>query len=159
MPAEPPRQMPDTFEEAAPTLAETHSPNHLPPVSRRRQSTVLLSAFLTICITIGFNQSFGVFQAAYASPNDTVLSPSESGNGAFIAFVGTLGAGLTWAGSIFVNPLMVRVPNARYITLPGVVLMSLGFGLAGQATRVSEEDGSVSAAVMCLLWGTVAHLY
>lgn len=124
------------IETATTDAGETDTANDLPPVSRRQQWAVLLSAFLTVCITIGFNQSYGVLQAAYTSPADTLLAPDQLGNGALIAFVGTLGAGLTWAGGVLVNPLMARVPNMRYITLPGVLLMSLGFGLAGQATRV-----------------------
>ena len=119
---------------------ETDTANDLPAVSQRQQWTVLLSAFLTVCITIGFNQSYGVLQAAYASPADTILTLDQLGNGALIAFVGTLGAGLTWAGGVVVNPLMARVPSMRYITLPGVIMMSLGFGLASLGTQVTLDS-------------------
>lgn len=106
-------------------------------VTKKRQIWVLVSAFLTICITVGFNQSYGVFQRAYSSGSGGMLTPSQAKNTAAVAFIGTLGAGLTWAGSVFVNPLMERVSTTRYITIAGVLLMSLGFGLASLSTQVS----------------------
>lgn len=109
----------------------------LRPVTKQRQIWVLVSAFLTICITVGFNQSYGVFQRAYSSGAGGMLTPLQAKNTAAVAFVGTLGAGLTWAGSVFVNPLMERVATTRYITICGVLLMSLGFGLASLSTQVS----------------------
>lgn len=60
-------------------------------VSRSRQLTVLLSAFGAICTTIGINQSYGVFQAAYVSQQDSILDPNTPKNTALIAFVGILG--------------------------------------------------------------------
>jgi hypothetical protein len=51
--------------------------------------------------------------------------------------VGTLGAGLTWGGSIVVNPLMARVRDVRWLTVTGVVCMSAGFGLASFGREVS----------------------
>lgn len=107
----------------------------LRPVTKKRQIWVLVSAFLTICITIGFNQSYGVFQRAYSSEEGNMIPPSQAENTALIAFIGTLGAGLTWAGSVVISPLMERVSSTRYITLSGVVLMSLGFGLASISTQ------------------------
>ncbi len=76
--------------------------------------------------------------------SQTMLPPSVANSGALLAFVGTLGAGLTWGGSIFVNPLLARVEEKmflglegrRCVTLSGVVLMSLGFGLASVSTRI-----------------------
>ncbi|TKA75819.1 hypothetical protein B0A49_03541 [Cryomyces minteri] len=108
----------------------------LRPVTRRRQIHVLLSSFLTICITIGFNQCYGVFQSSYVSDESTMLSRAEAKDGALIALVGTLGAGLTWGGSIVINPSMARTRDRRYITVSGVILMSLGFALASLATRI-----------------------
>ncbi len=119
----------------------------LRPVTPRRQALILLSSFLTICVTIGFNQSYGVFQSYYTSPGQTLLRqpPATAATvaadartqGAWIAFVGTLGAGLTWAGSVAVNPLMARVRDVRWLTVAGVVCMSAGFGLASLASEVS----------------------
>lgn len=119
--------------------AETENVSHqLLPVTRHQQLVVLISSFLTVCITIGFNQSYGVFQSYYVSDDASILPPSQAKSGALIAFIGTLGAGLTWGGSIVINPLMARTAEKRYITVSGVVLMSLGFGLASLATRVGS---------------------
>lgn len=110
----------------------------LTPITRQRQATVLLSSFLVIFVTIGFNQSYGVFQSYYISPTQTMLSGPPGNEGALIALVGTLGAGLTWAGSVFVNPLMARLDKKgnRYLGVAGVLFMSLGFGLASLSTKV-----------------------
>ncbi|MCJ1354141.1 MAG: hypothetical protein MMC33_004128 [Icmadophila ericetorum] len=128
------------FQSSTETLHDDSAPENvsyeLRPVTKRMQILILISGFLTICITIGFNQSYGVFQRAYVSGDNNFLDASQGENGALIAFVGTLGAGLTWGGSIFVNPWMERVSSTRYITMGGVLLMSLGFGLASLATRV-----------------------
>src|ERR1700738_4337698 len=90
------------------------SSHELRPVTQRRQILILLSSFLTICITIGFNQSYGVFQSYYVSPSQDMLPPAAQSQSAWIAFVGTLGAGLTWGGSVVVNPLMARVRDVRW---------------------------------------------
>ena len=59
------------------------------------------------------------------------------GQDALVSLVGTIGAGLTWAGSIFVNPWMARIQDVRIITLLGVILTSLGILLASFNTKVS----------------------
>jgi MFS family permease len=125
----------EAFENADFGTSTSNVAYELRPVTKKRQAWVLVSAFLTICITIGFNQSYGVFQRAYASRNSGIVPPEQAKNSALIAFIGTLGAGLTWAGSIFINPLMERMRNLRYLTASGVVLISLGFGLASIATQ------------------------
>lgn len=77
------------------------------PVSRRRQTSILLCAFFDVFVTIGLNQAYGVFLNYYltdgSSPKDPFLSKNEVSSKAMVAFVGTLGAGLTWGGSIAVN--------------------------------------------------------
>jgi hypothetical protein len=112
--------------------------NELRPMTKQRQILVLISSFLTIFITIGFNQSYGVFQSYYISSAQTMLPKSTSKNGALVAFVGTLGAGLTWGGSIIVNPIIARlgIKGIRGISVLGVLFMSLGFGLASLGTQV-----------------------
>ena len=110
--------------------------HQLPPVTKRQQITILISSFLTVCITIGFNQSYGVFQSYYISEGSGILPAAQAKNSALVAFVGTLGAGLTWGGSVVVNPLMARSKDARVIPVVGVLLMSLGFGLASLSTEV-----------------------
>ncbi|KMU72466.1 hypothetical protein CISG_09542 [Coccidioides immitis RMSCC 3703] len=110
----------------------------LAPTTRKTQLVVLISSFLTVIMTIGPNLSYGVFQEYYVTNSGTLLPPSEAKNRGAVALVGTVGAGLTWAGSIFVNPLMTRVRgNAnRNITLAGCFLMSLAYGLAGSCDRL-----------------------
>lgn len=110
----------------------------LRPITRQRQILVLISAFLTIFITIGFNQAYGVFQSYYTSPTQTMLPKATSKDSALVAFVGTLGYGLTWGGSIFVNPIMARlgVKGTRWLGVVGVLGMSAGFGLASLSTQV-----------------------
>lgn len=124
-------------------LASTTSLD-LRPITRQRQILILVSSFLTICIVVGFNQSYGVFQGYYTSADQNMLPASTKDDGALVAFVGTLGAGLTWGGSIVVNPLLSRVEGKsflglvgrRWITTLGVLLMSLGFGLASLSSQI-----------------------
>ena len=115
------------------------APPELRPVTRNRQILVLISGFLTICITIGFDQSYGVFQNYYISPTQTMLAKSTGNDGALVAFIGTLGYGLTWSGSIFVNPVTARlgVQGNRGLGILGALFMSLGFLLASFSTQVS----------------------
>jgi hypothetical protein len=110
----------------------------LRPITQKRQIGVLISSFVTICITIGFNQAYGVFQNYYISPTQTFLPKSTGNESALVAFVGTLGYGLTWAGSIVVNPTMARldVRGTRWLCISGVFCMSLGFALASLSTQV-----------------------
>ncbi|KAH8890239.1 MFS general substrate transporter [Thozetella sp. PMI_491] len=135
-----------------------------PPVSRKQQASVLASAFITITLTVGYNQCYGVFQEYYLSPGQTLLKPApaslSSPPTALLAFVGTLGSGLTWAGSVAVSPLVSRIEHTeslspaaraslswwrrrllahisvRWVTISGVLLMSLGFALASFATKL-----------------------
>ncbi|KAH8204027.1 hypothetical protein TruAng_001838 [Truncatella angustata] len=76
----------------------------LPPISRKKQAIVLFSAFITIALTIGYNQCFGVFQEYYLSPSQDILVPAPASQTspptALLTFVGTLCYGLTWAGGI-----------------------------------------------------------
>lgn len=142
-------------EPASPTPA-------LPPISRKKQAAVLFSAFMTIALTIGYNQCFGVFQEYYLSSSQDILVPSPSSQAtpptALLAFVGTLCYGLTWAGGILVNPVISRIEvgiwapttpssrlwrrkllrllTARTITISGVVMMAAGFALASLSTSI-----------------------
>ncbi|KAI0448190.1 major facilitator superfamily domain-containing protein [Xylaria telfairii] len=142
--------------------SETTAPA-LPPIPRKKQVVVLLSAFATIALTIGYNQCFGVFQEHYLSPAQDILVPSPSSQAspptALLSFVGTLCYGLTWAGGILVNPVISRIEHGtwgpastpstrawrrkslrlltpRTITTLGVLMMSAGFGLASLGTSV-----------------------
>lgn len=161
--ATPQRPMPRSSGGSSDLALRNSTATILPPVSRRKQATVLLSAFMTIVLTIGYNQTYGVFQEYYLSKFQNVLDPSPASQAtpptALLAFVGTLGAGLTWAGSILVNPLISRIEHRtwsshssstqklwrrlilrkltpRTITISGVLLMSLGFALASFSTTI-----------------------
>jgi MFS family permease len=125
------------------SAAESQVQHQLVPVTARRQLLVLVSSFSVIFLTIGLNQAYGVFQSYYVSSSSSFLPPDEASNRALIAFVGTLGAGLTWGGSIFVNPLMVRISNMRYITVAGVLTMCVGMILAGTSTKVVVYPKSI----------------
>lgn len=108
-----------------------------PSPTRKKQALVLLSTFLMIFQTIGINQTYGVFQEFYTTSPASFLPAKQANNRAAVAFVGTLGAGLTWGGSIFVNPLVSRTNDVRWITGLGSVGMSLGLILAGESKNVS----------------------
>lgn len=134
-----------------------HTTPSLPPISRKKQATVLLSAFVTIALTVGYNQCFGVFQEYYLSSAQDVLVPPPASQSppptAVLAFVGTLCYGLTWSGGIVVNPVISRIeygtwaapatrPTRRWrrqalrllttrtITISGVTMIAVGFTLA-----------------------------
>ena len=104
------------------------------PVSRRKQASILICAFLGQVLTSGLNQAYGVFLEYYLDPvnnkRDKFLPPSQLENKAIIAFVGTLSAGLTPGGSILVNPLMAWTKDFRKITLAGAICLALGHILA-----------------------------
>jgi len=135
----------------------------LPPISRKKQATVLCSAFVTIALTIGYNQCFGVFQEYYLSSSQDVLVPSPASQvsppTALLAFVGSLCYGLTWAGGILVNPVISRMEHGnwapttpstrlwgrrrilrllapRTITISGVLMVAAGFTLASFSTSI-----------------------
>ncbi|RYP16622.1 hypothetical protein DL765_005013 [Monosporascus sp. GIB2] len=50
----------------------------LSPISRKKQAAVLFSAFMTIALTIGYNQCFGVFQEYYLSSSQDILMPAPA---------------------------------------------------------------------------------
>ncbi|KAJ9624388.1 hypothetical protein H2204_010841 [Knufia peltigerae] len=110
------------------------------PVSRKRQTSILLCAFLDVFVTIGLNQAYGVFLNYYltdgSSEKDPFLPKSEVSSKAMLAFVGTVGAGLTWAGSIFVNPIMARSKDPRWITGSGAIFISAAYVIASFCHKV-----------------------
>ncbi|AEO60798.1 hypothetical protein MYCTH_2310405 [Thermothelomyces thermophilus ATCC 42464] len=154
----------------------------LPPISRKKQAAVLFSAFMTTALTIGYNQSFGVFQQYYLSPSQDVLIPSPASQvspppTALLAFVGTLCYGLTWAGGIVVNPVIARLEHGswasatsstrlwrrrllrlltpRVITVSGVLVTSAGFVLASLSRSVWQlliTQGFLAGMGMSLLY-------
>jgi len=77
-------------------------------------------------------------QEFYTSPQSNIKD--GPGHDALVSLVGTIGSGLTWSGSIFVNPMISKIDNVKLITVSGAVIMSLGIVLASFSTRVSFED-------------------
>lgn len=130
-----------TLERLDPTPNRDNAQPALHPVTRRRQITVLLAAFFDVFLTIGINQSYGVYLAYYlttgSSDEDPFLPRKEAESPALLALVGTLGAGLTWGGSIFVNPIMARTKDLRWVTGTGAVLIGIGYVAAGSCHSVS----------------------
>jgi MFS family permease len=143
--------------------AETHIevnpvPDLPPRPTRKTQAKVLLSAFGAIVLTFGYNQTYGVIQEYYLSPDQDIIVPApalqSSPPTAMIAFIGTLCYGLTWAGGIVVNPLISRIEHGtwngangvngrtlpllspRTITILGILLTSTGFTLASLCSSV-----------------------
>lgn len=138
-----------------PGLDSTAAPA-LPPLSRKKQAAVIISAFGSIVLTFGYNQTYGVFQEYYLSSSQDVLVPSPASQAspptAMLAFVGTLCYGLTWAGGIVVNPVISRIEHGTWapitpstrrwrckmlrlltpktITISGILMVSVGFTLA-----------------------------
>ncbi|KIJ66605.1 hypothetical protein HYDPIDRAFT_86239 [Hydnomerulius pinastri MD-312] len=102
--------------------------------TKRYQTLLLLSGFIMIFNVIGINSIFGVFQEYYTSADSNI--PDAIGQDALVSLAGTVGAGLTWAGSIFVNPWMARIRDVRIITVLGVIIMSLGIFLASFNTKL-----------------------
>lgn len=93
-----------------------------------------------------------MFQNYYISPAQTMLPKDTSADSAMVAFVGSLGYGLTWGGSIIVNPVIARlgVRGTRGVSVLGVVCMSLGFGLASLSTQVSKLCPPINSTTIYL---------
>ncbi|KAF5383380.1 hypothetical protein D9757_008389 [Collybiopsis confluens] len=106
---------------------------HKPP-TRTYQAMLLLAGSMMIFHVVGINQVFGIFQEFYTSPASNIKD--GQGQDALVSLVGSIGAGLTWSGSIFMNPLMTRAKNIQLITFAGAVVMSAGLVLASFATRI-----------------------
>ncbi|KAG8219248.1 hypothetical protein J3R82DRAFT_87 [Butyriboletus roseoflavus] len=105
--------------------------------TKRYQALLLLAGFTMLFHVIGINQTFGVFQEYYTSSASNV--PDAIGQDALVSLVGVIGAGLTYAGSIFVNPWMAHIQEVRIISLLGVILMSLGILLASFNTMTNTR--------------------
>ncbi|RDB21688.1 putative transporter ESBP6 [Hypsizygus marmoreus] len=102
--------------------------------TRRYQVLLLVSGFFMTFHVIGINSLYGIFQELYTSPETSITDAQRQD--ALVSLVGTIGSGLTWSGSIFVNPLIARLENLKLITLTGVVIMSLGLILASFSSKL-----------------------
>jgi hypothetical protein len=163
---QPPRHLSLSSEDDASGIERLDSPppNAQPalrPVSKRRQAAVLLAAFSDVFLTIGINQAYGVFLAYYLTTGSSHVDPflprKEAENKAMLAFVGTLGAGLTWGGSIFVNPIMARTKDLRKVTAAGAVLIAGGYILASFCDRVRFLPFKTASPLMFPGLATASH--
>ncbi|KAI0275312.1 MFS general substrate transporter [Gloeopeniophorella convolvens] len=102
--------------------------------TRAYQLVLLLAGFMMTFQTIGINQTYGIFQEFYTSSQSNIRD--GAGQDALVSLIGTLGGGLTWSGSIFVSPMISKVPDLRLVCLSGTALMSLGLVLASFATKL-----------------------
>ncbi|KAL6304829.1 MFS general substrate transporter [Sparassis latifolia] len=124
--------------------------NELP--TRKYQILLVLSGFLMTFHVIGINSIYGLFQEFYTSPQTNISD--GRGRDALVSLVGTIGTGLTWSGSIFVNPLMARVDRLMLITLSGAFIMSMGIFLASFSTKLWHLF-----LTQALLYGIGSSLY
>ncbi|KAI0756441.1 MFS general substrate transporter [Daedaleopsis nitida] len=112
---------------------DSEAPYTLEP-TRTYQCLLLLAGFMMTFHVIGINSIYGLFQEFYTSP-ETNIKAAE-GQDALVSLVGTIGSGLTWSGSIFVNPMIGRYDNVKLISLTGAFIMSTGIVLASFCTEL-----------------------
>ncbi|EJF64705.1 monocarboxylate transporter [Dichomitus squalens] len=72
----------------------------------------------------GTNTIYSILQEFYTSPETNIRG--AEGQDALVSLVGTIGSGLTWAGGIFVNPMIGHLGNIKLISLAGAFFMGLG---------------------------------
>ncbi|TFY70900.1 hypothetical protein EVG20_g2105 [Dentipellis fragilis] len=99
----------DVSQETAVANAPENAAEDLRP-SKRFQVLLVLAGFMMIFQTIGTNQTYGVFQEFYTSPQSNIKD--GPGQDALVS------------------------PNLKLITLSGAVIMSLGIVLASFATKL-----------------------
>ncbi|KAJ3980778.1 major facilitator superfamily domain-containing protein, partial [Lentinula detonsa] len=73
-------------------------------------------------------------QEFYTSPQSNIKD--AQGQDALVSLIGSIGARLTWSGSILMNPLIARLDIVKLVTFCGALIMSLGLTLASFATRI-----------------------
>ncbi|KAJ3838249.1 MFS general substrate transporter [Lentinula raphanica] len=108
------------------------------PPTRIYQTMLVLAGSMMIFHIIGLNQVFGIFQVElmefYTSSQSNIKG--VQGQDALVSLVGSIGTGLTWSGSIIMNPLIARIDNIKLVTLTGAFIMSFGLVLASFATHI-----------------------
>ncbi|RPD82855.1 MFS general substrate transporter [Lentinus tigrinus ALCF2SS1-7] len=102
--------------------------------SQAYKCLLVLAGFMMTFHVIGINSIYGLFQEFYTSP-ETNIHGAE-GQDALVSLVGTIGSGLTWSGSIFVNPMIGKTDNVKLISLSGAFIMSVGIFLASFCTQL-----------------------
>ncbi|KAI0800538.1 MFS general substrate transporter [Fomes fomentarius] len=109
-------------------------PTHNIEPSRNYQYLLVLAGFMMTFHVIGINSIYGLFQEFYTSPETNIKN--AEGQDALVSLVGTIGSGLTWSGSIFVNPLIGRYDNVKFISIAGAFIMSTGIILASFSSQL-----------------------
>ncbi|TFL01978.1 major facilitator superfamily domain-containing protein [Pterulicium gracile] len=101
---------------------------------KRYQMILVACGFFMVFNVIGINWSYGIFQEYYTS-SQTHIKGTE-GQDALVSLIGSIGAGLTWSGGIIAGPIMARAKHVQWVTLFGVVTMSVGLMLVSICTKV-----------------------
>ncbi|KAJ4294561.1 hypothetical protein N0V90_008252 [Kalmusia sp. IMI 367209] len=105
----------------------------LPPVDTGKEAWLFLAACWGVeAVTFGFGFSFGVFQDYYSTHEPFAGSGS-------IAAIGTTTTGILYLGAPFVVTVCKMYPRqARWFTLAGLVIASLGLAMSSFCTNVPQ---------------------
>ncbi|KAL1792540.1 hypothetical protein ACET3X_009047 [Alternaria dauci] len=125
---------------------ETKSDNIGHLVTRTQQFRILASTCLMAFTIIGFNQSFGVFQAHYgrqASALEGVLVQSELSQRPLISAIGSLGnGGLVATFGLFYYPYLPRLGgHVKYLCGLGTAFITIGFAAAAGSHNLATLVG------------------
>ncbi|KAI0334031.1 MFS general substrate transporter [Cubamyces sp. BRFM 1775] len=115
-------------------IIEGGEPPDVPQPSQTYQCLLVFAGFMMTFHVIGINSIYGLFQEFYTSPDTSIVG--AQGQDALVSLVGTIGSGLTWSGSVFVNPMIRRFDNVKFISLVGAFIMSLGLFSASFCTQL-----------------------
>ncbi|KAI0654437.1 MFS general substrate transporter [Cubamyces menziesii] len=113
---------------------ENGEPPDAPQPSQTYQCLLVFAGFMMTFHVIGINSIYGLFQEFYTSSDTNIVG--AQGQDALVSLVGTIGSGLTWSGSVFVNPMIRRFDNVKLISLVGAFVMSLGLFSASFCTQL-----------------------
>ncbi|KAG9185912.1 hypothetical protein G6011_07243 [Alternaria panax] len=128
------------------TSTKSKSENAGDRVTRTQQCRILASTCLMAFTIIGFNQSFGVFQAHYgrqASALEGILLQSELSQRPLISAIGSLGnGGLVAAFGVFYYPHLPRLGgHVRYLCGLGTAFITIGFAAAAGSHNLATLVG------------------
>ncbi|KAI0778864.1 MFS general substrate transporter [Trametes elegans] len=116
------------------TTEMTEPAEPAPQPSQMYQCLLVFSGFMMTFHVIGINSIYGIFQEFYTSPATNIKG--AEGQDALVSLVGTIGSGLTWSGSIFVNPMIRRTENVKLISMTGAFIMSVGIFTASFCSQL-----------------------
>ncbi|KAH9897700.1 MFS general substrate transporter [Cubamyces lactineus] len=113
---------------------ENGEPPDISQPSQTYQCLLVFAGFMMTFHVIGINSIYGLFQEFYTSADTNIVG--AQGQDALVSLVGTIGSGLTWSGSVFVNPMIRRFDNVKLISLAGAFVMSIGLFTASFCTQL-----------------------